>query len=69
MNNCTARNRVLSWRFCRGRVRVGEDNREGSFSVGVVEVYFDFWVEKVELRKELNKPELTMELELYYKAC
>ena len=51
MNNCTARNRVLSWRFCRGRVRVGEDNREGSFSVGVVEVYFEFWVEKSNLER------------------
>ena len=42
MNNCTARSRVLSWRFCRGRVRVGEEAGEYSFSVGAVGAVLSF---------------------------
>ena len=49
MNNCTARSRVLSWRFCRGRVRVGEE-LEYSFSVGAVGAVLSFWVEKSNLK-------------------
>ena len=40
MNNRTARSRVLSMKLGRGRVRVGEDNREGNLFVRVLEVYF-----------------------------
>lgn len=52
-----------------GRVRVGEEAGEYSFSVGAVGAVFEFLGGKVKFKKELNKPELTMELELYYKAC
>ena len=40
MNNRTTNNGVLSLKLCRGRVSVGEDNREGSLFVRVLEVYF-----------------------------